>query len=259
MATRKRPRATPKGKKGPARPAAKRTAARAKAPAARRKAPARPRLKQRQDPETLRLRGFEPSLTANDLQESIRFYTDVLGFFMGERWMDGGVLRGVSLKAGVCRLGLSQDDWKKGRDRRKGEGIRLYCETAQDIDALAARIRNAGGRLVEEPHDQGRGRARPHGGRSRRFPAVDLQGEVGSSYSARKIVSPYTADATRKCPQDGLPGPLHRRRVHPVVGDQEGYAGQATDRCDHGAPSLRETAPGSPAPSPPHPVPRRQG
>jgi catechol 2,3-dioxygenase-like lactoylglutathione lyase family enzyme len=160
MATRKRATPKRKGRARSARPAAKKTAARAKAPAARRKAPAaRRKLKQRQDPETLRLRGFEPSLTANDLQESIRFYTDVLGFFMGERWVEGGVLRGVTLKAGVCRLGLSQDDWKKGRDRRKGEGIRLYCKTAQDVDALAARIRSAGGRLVDEPHDQMGGRA----------------------------------------------------------------------------------------------------
>ena len=52
--------------------------------------------------------------------------------------MDGGVLRGVMLKAGACDLGLSQDDWAKGRDRKKGEGMRIWCQTAQDIDALAA-------------------------------------------------------------------------------------------------------------------------
>jgi catechol 2,3-dioxygenase-like lactoylglutathione lyase family enzyme len=107
------------------------------------------------DPETLRLRSFEPSLTVNNLDASLRFYSDVLGFIVGERWNDdSGVLRGVMLKAGVCELGLSQDDWAKGRDRAKGGGVRIWCKTGQDINQLAARIKTAGGRLTEEPKDQ---------------------------------------------------------------------------------------------------------
>jgi catechol 2,3-dioxygenase-like lactoylglutathione lyase family enzyme len=103
------------------------------------------------DPESLRLRSFEPSFTVDDLERSVRFYTEVLGFTVGERWADGGVLRGVMLKAGVCELGLSQDDWAKGRGRQKGDAVRIWCNTAQDIDALAARIKAGGGRLTEEP------------------------------------------------------------------------------------------------------------
>jgi catechol 2,3-dioxygenase-like lactoylglutathione lyase family enzyme len=106
------------------------------------------------DPETLRLRSLEPSFTVDDLERSVRFYTEVLGFTVGERWSDGGVLRGVMLKAGVCELGLSQDDWAKGRGRQKGEAVRIWCNTAQDIDALAARIKAGGGRLTEEPKNQ---------------------------------------------------------------------------------------------------------
>lgn len=114
-----------------------------------------PKVEQRRrDPETLRLRSLEPSFTVSDLDRSVRFYTDVLGFIVGERWTDGGVLRGVRLRAGVCDLNLSQDDWAKGRDRKRGEGVRIWCKTAQDIDALAARIRAAGGRLTEEPKNQ---------------------------------------------------------------------------------------------------------
>jgi uncharacterized glyoxalase superfamily protein PhnB len=71
-----------------------------------------------------------------------------------ERWMDGSVLTGVSLRAGTCTISLTQDDWAKGRDRKKGQGLRLWCETVQDVDALAARIKDAGGQLVEEPKDQ---------------------------------------------------------------------------------------------------------
>jgi uncharacterized glyoxalase superfamily protein PhnB len=58
------------------------------------------------------------------------------------------------LKAGRCELGLSQDDWAKGRDRKKGLGISLWLQTAQDIDALAARVKAAGFSLTEEPKDQ---------------------------------------------------------------------------------------------------------
>jgi uncharacterized glyoxalase superfamily protein PhnB len=125
----------------------------ARKPAARRATRA-PKQKARRDPETLRLRSITPSLTVNDLEKSIRFYTDVLGFIVGERWEEGGKLLGVMLKAGSCEIGLSQDDWAKGRDRKKGEGMRLWCHTAQDVDALAARIKAAGGRLTMEPRDE---------------------------------------------------------------------------------------------------------
>ncbi len=108
----------------------------------------------RRTPETLRLRAFQPGLTVADLAASMRFYADALGFVVGERWTDKNVLLGASLKAGACSLGLSQDNWAKGRDRRKGEGVRLWCETVQDIDALAARIKGAGVQLTQEPKDQ---------------------------------------------------------------------------------------------------------
>ena len=106
-------------------------------------------------PETLRLRSIEPSFTVSDLERSLRFYTEVLGFVEGERFTDDrGVLRGAMLKAGTCQLGLSQDDWAKGRDRQRGAGVRIWCTTAQDIDALAARITARGGTLIEGPKDE---------------------------------------------------------------------------------------------------------
>lgn len=156
-------------KTSPARPTARRAA---QAPA-RRPAKAQPRTakpvrpvlahrsvldrthdKRRNDPQTLRLRAFEPSLTVNDIQKSLQFYTRILGFIEGDR-MTGkdGALTGVMVKAGACTIGLSQDDWSKGRDRVKGVGVRIWCETVQDINALADRIRNAGGVLTEGPTD----------------------------------------------------------------------------------------------------------
>jgi predicted enzyme related to lactoylglutathione lyase len=138
--------------------ATRKQAARPARPAPRPATAARPMFatgldKRRLDPQTLRLRSYEPSLTVNDLQKSIDFYTKTLGFIQGERWEVGGVLRGITLKAGACQLGLSQDDWSKGRDRTKGVGVRIYCETVQDINALADRIKRAGGVLTDGPTD----------------------------------------------------------------------------------------------------------
>ncbi|HZB28288.1 MAG TPA: VOC family protein [Gemmatimonadales bacterium] len=105
----------------------------------------------RQQPETLRLRSITPNFTVNDLQQSVAWYQDGLGFFVSERWEEGGKLQGVMLKAGSCHLGLSQDDFSRGKDRLKGVGFRIWCETFQDIDAIAARLKRFGGTIVEEP------------------------------------------------------------------------------------------------------------
>ena len=101
---------------------------------------------------TLQATGIMPSLTVNDLQRSITFY-EGLGFGVGERWEENGVLLGVMLVAGSTHVGLSQDDWKKGRDRVKGQGLRLYLGTTQSIDEIAARAKAAGIKLDSEPHD----------------------------------------------------------------------------------------------------------
>jgi uncharacterized glyoxalase superfamily protein PhnB len=101
---------------------------------------------------TLKASSIMPSLTVNDLQQSLAFF-DALGFEVEERWEDKGVLLGAMLKAGQARLGLSQDDGQKGRDRVKGVGMRIYIEASNDIDALAARAKAAGVTLKSEPAD----------------------------------------------------------------------------------------------------------
>ena len=105
--------------------------------------------------EGLALRSASPSLTVNDLEKSLGWYRDVLGFGVEETWKspDGRVM-GVSLKAGDVSFMIGQDDWKKGRDRRKGEGFRIYCETKASVDDLAKRIEAKGGRLDSGPTDQ---------------------------------------------------------------------------------------------------------
>lgn len=44
--------------------------------------------------------------------------------------------------------------YARRRDRVKGEGFRLYCETTQDVDRLADQIKARGGTLSQEPKDE---------------------------------------------------------------------------------------------------------
>jgi uncharacterized glyoxalase superfamily protein PhnB len=101
---------------------------------------------------TLQAKSIVPTLTVDDLQKSVTFY-EGLGFAVEERWEEKGVLLGVMLQAGNHKIGLSQDDWKKGRDRRKGIGMRVHIATGQDVDQLATRAKAAGISLDADPHD----------------------------------------------------------------------------------------------------------
>ena len=125
--------------------------ARAKKAASKKGSAARPGA--RRQPETLRLRKIAPSFTATDLQRSIAFYRDVLGFVIGEEWREDGALAGCEIHAGAVTFMLGQDDFAKGRDRQKGLGTRVWCHTAQDLDRLAAEIKARGGMLDQEPQD----------------------------------------------------------------------------------------------------------
>jgi lactoylglutathione lyase len=120
------------------------------------------------NPESLQLQNITPFLTANDLQASVAWYRDILGFTVAEEFKMEDKVVGVRLQAGSIQLMLGQDDFAKGRDRVKGTALRFYCQTNQDIDTLAAAIRARGGKLTQEPTDQPWGR--------RDFAVVDPDG-----------------------------------------------------------------------------------
>ena len=132
----------------------KKTTSRAKrkVPAARAK---RASTRSSAESKALTLSSASPSFTVNDLEKSLGWYRDVLGFDIEETWKaDDGEVVGVSLKAGNVTFMIGQDDWKKGRDRKKGEGFRLYCETKKSVDDLARQIEAKGGQLDSQPTDQ---------------------------------------------------------------------------------------------------------
>jgi uncharacterized glyoxalase superfamily protein PhnB len=105
------------------------------------------------------------SLTCKEIDKSIRFYRDVLGFAVDMTFEHEGRMAGAVISAGDIRIVLNQDDGKLGWDRVKGQGLYLQLNVAgaADVDAAAERIRAAGGTLIDEPED------RPWGARMFQF------------------------------------------------------------------------------------------
>jgi predicted lactoylglutathione lyase len=125
--------------------------------------------------EAVQISAIVPTLTVDDLQKSISFY-EALGFTINERWEDKGTLLGVMLRAGRTEIGLNQDDWKKGRDRQKGIGVRLSIATTRaNVDEIARRAKQAGISLKSEPHDTE--------WKSRAFEVIDPSGYLLTVFS----------------------------------------------------------------------------
>lgn len=110
------------------------------------------------------------SITCKDVEASIRFYRDAIGFAVVQSFERDGKVAGAVVVAGDCRIVLNQDDGKLGWDRIKGQGFYLQINVTgpADVDAAAARIKAAGGTLLNEPAD------RPWG--VRMFQFTDLDG-----------------------------------------------------------------------------------
>jgi uncharacterized glyoxalase superfamily protein PhnB len=107
----------------------------------------------RAEPESFRGRTLSASLTVKDLQKSLAWYRDVVGFTVDREYEREGKLRAVALRAGDVRLVIGQDDGAKGWDRVKGEGFSLRITTDQNVDEIAKRIKKVGGTLESEPAD----------------------------------------------------------------------------------------------------------
>ena len=106
---------------------------------------------QRADPETFRARAISATLAVKDLEKSLAWYRDRVGFFVEEKIQRGGKLSAIALKAGDVRIVITQDEGGSGWDKVKGAGFELHFTTAQDIDGLAEAIKQRGGRLEAEP------------------------------------------------------------------------------------------------------------
>ena len=115
--------------------------------------------------ETLRLRAVMPILAVSDLERSLSWYRDILGFVAAEELRERDRLVAVQLKAGKVRFLLEQEAEPPAGPR--GQGVRLYCATRQDVTRLAGLIQERGGVIEQAPDDS-------HGGRD--FGVVDPDG-----------------------------------------------------------------------------------
>ena len=109
------------------------------------------------------------SITCKDVEASIRFWREAVGFTVARTYEHEGKLAGAVLTAGHCSITLNQDDGKLGWDRIKGQGfyLQINVASAADVDSTAARIKAAGGTLLNEPAD------RPWGVRMFQFRDLD--------------------------------------------------------------------------------------
>ena len=82
-------------------------------------------LAQRAEPETFRARSISASLAVKDLEKSLAWYRDRVGFFVEDKIQRGGKLSAFTLQ----------------------------FTTTQDIDALAEAIKQRGGRLESGPEN----------------------------------------------------------------------------------------------------------
>ena len=110
------------------------------------------------------------SITCRDLQVSIRWYHEAIGFTVDQTFEHEGKVVAAVISAGDVRIVLNQDDGKLGWDRVKGQGFALQINvaTVADVDSTAVRIKAAGGTLLNEPAD------RPWG--ARMFQFIDPDG-----------------------------------------------------------------------------------
>jgi catechol 2,3-dioxygenase-like lactoylglutathione lyase family enzyme len=110
-------------------------------------------LAERAEPETFRARTLSATLAVKDIQKSLVWYRDKVGFIVDKKFERSGKLNSVLLKAGNMHVLLTQDDGGTGWDKVKGAGFSLHFTTAQDIEGLAQAIKERGGVVNLEKAD----------------------------------------------------------------------------------------------------------
>lgn len=104
-------------------------------------------------PGSLQGQSLQASLTVKDLEKSVAFYVESLGFAISRRIERDGKLRAIAIQAGEVRILLNLDDGAKGWERVKGDGMSFQITTGQDVDLIARRVTEHGSKLEMEPKD----------------------------------------------------------------------------------------------------------
>jgi uncharacterized glyoxalase superfamily protein PhnB len=103
--------------------------------------------------DLLNATGLTVSITVKELDRSLAWYRDALGFRPEREYERDGKRTGVVLTAGAVRILLNLDDGARGWDRTKGEGISLTINVASGVDDVAERVKAYGATLDTEPAD----------------------------------------------------------------------------------------------------------
>ena len=78
------------------------------------------------------------SITCKDLEASIRFYRDAIGFEVAQTFENEGRVVAAVVAAGDIRIVLNQDDGQLGWERIKGQGFYLQINVAGPADVEGA-------------------------------------------------------------------------------------------------------------------------
>jgi len=104
------------------------------------------------------MKNIIPTLAVADIDASVRFYTEVLGFDVGFTLPgeDGKLIHG-SVRRGDSYLMFGRVDPTNPHDQAPlGRGVVLYAtvDDSEDIDTYFQRVKAAGATVVQEPTDQ---------------------------------------------------------------------------------------------------------
>ena len=104
------------------------------------------------------MKNIIPSLAVADIDASVRFYAEVLGFdVMFTLPGEDGRLIHASVRRGDSDLMFGRLDPNNPHDQGAlGKGVVLYATVAddEDIDAYFQRVSEAGASVIQEPTDQ---------------------------------------------------------------------------------------------------------
>lgn len=90
-------------------------------------------------------------IPCSDLQRAMKFYQHVTGLAVTE--MPGGPGVAVISRAGTDELAVSADLYQGGTP--SADGPTVYFGTDGDIDGMLARVKEAGGTILQEKQDMG--------------------------------------------------------------------------------------------------------
>jgi predicted enzyme related to lactoylglutathione lyase len=98
----------------------------------------------------MRITGITPQLRTQDLDSTIRFYTEQIGLILDFRYSD--FYAGIRAGDQLFHLKLADHADPSIAYVRSGEHFHLYL-ACTDVDALASKIQSKGVRLHQEPRN----------------------------------------------------------------------------------------------------------